>query len=72
MSSNSHKSASLQELLNYKDKEELPVIPTPESIDAIIKRGDMYLSEGNKLRKTIQSQAYLLASQASRLADVIS
>lgn len=72
MSSNSHKSASLQELLNYKDREELPVIPTPESIDAIIKRGDMYLSEGNNLRETIQSQAHLLASQASRLADVIS
>lgn len=57
MSSNSHKTLSLQEILDYSKIREFNVMPTDEEIEEMLEFGEDCLKQGNKLRKKIKNKA---------------
>lgn len=71
MSSNSHKTKSLQELLEYDFVHEYYVLPSDEEIDEMAKRTRMLIEQGDNLRKTIQNRSYNLSIEAEKMADIL-
>lgn len=71
MSSNSHKTKSLQELLEYDFVHEYYVLPSDEEIDDMAKRTRILVEQGDNLRKTIQDRSYNLSIKAERMADIL-
>lgn len=71
MSSNSHKTISIQEILDYDDPHEYPFMFNKEECNEMIKRGERYISEGMKLRRKIKNKSYELSLEASELIKLI-
>lgn len=71
MSSNSHKTHSLQVLLEYENVIEHPVLPTNDDCEKIIAEVKEKLFKGNELRQKIKSCAYRLSVEAKTIADIV-
>lgn len=70
MSSNSHKTGSLQDLLQYDERKEFNLLPTEEECDAIIDQAISKMTQSG-LREKIQMRAFELNIKAQGLADII-
>lgn len=71
MGSNSHKTLSLQYLLEYEYIHEYNPIPTDEEIESMINIAMEYIKNGNKQREQIKEKCLNLSYQASHLTDLI-
>ena len=71
MSSNSHKTISLQELLQYEKQKEYNVLPTDDEISQMILDAANYISEGKEYRKKIKSICRELMENANLMIDEI-
>lgn len=71
MSSNSHKTLSLQYLLDYDSPEEYRALPQSDDISAIVARSRRLLSEGVDRRAQIVSTSRVLSESALALRDFI-
>lgn len=70
MSSNSHKTGSLQDLLQYDERKEFNLLPSEEECDAIIDQAISKMAQSG-LREKIQMRAFELNIKAQGLADII-
>lgn len=70
MGSNSHKTWSLQKLLEYSEVEEYHPIPSTEEIDAIVKK-TLYYVDNRNIRERIKNKCKRLASEAFKMRDLI-
>lgn len=71
MSSNSHKTHSLQVLLEYEDVIEYPVLPTDEDCSLIISSAKEKIAAGEALRNSIRERSLKLSNEAKTIADII-
>ena len=71
MSSNSHKTRSLQELLKYENIIEYPVLPSDEDCDQMIKAAKEKIEYGENLRNKILNRVWELSQDAKTIADLI-
>lgn len=71
MSSNSHKTKSLQELLQYDFVHEFYVIPSDEEIVQMIERAKIVVEKGSDYRNIIKARCKFLCEEARKMADVI-
>lgn len=71
MSSNSHKTRSLQVLLNYKMIHEYPVLPNEQDINRILIDSKNILIRGEDLRIEIKKTAKELSEKAGTIAELI-
>lgn len=71
MSSNSHKTKSLQNLLHYKDDNEFNVIPQEEDIEQMVGIAMKYVNKQKEIRVTIKNRAYELYHEARKMIDLI-
>lgn len=71
MGSNSHKTLSLQVLLQYSNPYEYSEVPSNEDIDAMIDLTMSYIEQGESLRSIIKKRAFQLCIEAQKLKDVI-
>jgi len=71
MSSNSHKTISLQELLNYHQRQEYNVIPSDEDISKMIKDAQRLISEGESKRSEIMERCKALKEKAILMSQEI-
>lgn len=73
MSSNSHKTISVQELLEYEEKREFSVLPNDKEIKEILKLAESKLKQGealrNKIKKRCEKLSTMTKSQAELLKD---
>lgn len=69
MSSNSHKTKSLQELLEYNFVHEYYVLPSDKEIEQMMDRAKFLLNEGVELRNKIQEKTKLLSDSAKRMVE---
>ena len=63
MSSNSHKTISVQELLQYDDIVEFSVVPTKDEIIKMLELGNKKINQGDKLRNKIKKQCKKLSME---------
>lgn len=70
MSSNSHKTESIQELLEYDTVEEFNLLPDDNECTKIVEAAIRKMNDP-KLRKKIKQRSEYLSIQASGLARVI-
>ena len=70
MGSNSHKTKSLQELLQYDDIEEFNLAPNEEECERIIDKAKRAMSQP-ELRTKIQARTFELSREAMKLAEVV-
>ena len=71
MSSNSHKTKSLQELLEYDFVHEYYLLPSDKEIEQMIERAKFLLREGNGIRKKIQTRSKKLSDSAKKMIEVL-
>lgn len=71
LGSNSHKTRSLQELLNYEKTEEFKAIPSDPDIHEIVARAKKVIDSGEKERQRIQSQVLRLAKESEKIIPFI-
>lgn len=71
MSSNSHKTHSLQVLLGVSEVKEFPIELTDASIEEIADAAKARLEEGNDLRKRIKRRCADLCEEARAIIDII-
>lgn len=71
MSSNSHKTHSLQQLLEYQKVVEYPIDFDASSLDAIISESKEKILQGEALRETIRQRCYKLRCSSLELAGMI-
>ena len=71
MSSNSHKTKSLQELLEYDIVHEYYVLPSDKEIEQMIERAKFLVGEGNEVRKKIQTRSKELSDSAKKMIEVL-
>ena len=71
MSSNSHKTKSLQGLLEYDFVHEYYVLPSDEEIEEMAKRTRLLIEKGDSLRKTIQDRSYHLSIEAEKMSNIL-
>lgn len=71
MSSNSHKTKSLQELLKYKKVHEYYVLPSDQEIKEIITDAKVLVNAGKSLREEIKARAFELSQLANRMENVL-
>jgi hypothetical protein len=69
MSSNSHKTRSLQELLGYDSISEYPIDFNDQQIALILSEGQRRIDQGNMLREKIKLRCRSLRDEASVLED---
>lgn len=70
MSSNSHKTGSLQDLLCYKERKEFNLLPNEAECEAIIEQAYIKMTDA-VLRESIKKRAYELNLKAQGLAEII-
>lgn len=70
MSSNSHKTKSLQELLEYDILKEFSCMPSEEEMEEIIHLGKKYLSD-LRIREKIKHRAKYLFDEARTIQDLV-
>ena len=71
MSSNSHKTKSIQELLEYENCVEFSVLPDKEEREKIIQLAEKKLALGEGLRTKIQSRAKWLSEETKKQKDLL-
>jgi len=71
MSSNSHKTLSVQNILNYRDIKEFSVIPNDEECKAILQLARKRINQGQELRCEIKDRCRTLALEAKLIKEVI-
>lgn len=71
MGSNSHKTKSLQELLQYDFIYEYDVLPNQNQVEEMIQQAKKEISEGDRLREHIKNRCYELRNTAMEIADLI-
>lgn len=71
MSSNSHKTLSIQELLDYDEIKEFSVLPNKEERDKIIKLAKSKINEGEELRNKIQSRCLELSKETLKQQELL-
>ena len=71
MGSNSHKTRSVQELLEYKNIKEYNVLPDKAECDKIIANAKAKLEQGEKLRQQIKNTCKLLSQKAASQKNLI-
>ena len=71
MSSNSHKTKSIQELLQYKEIKEFNVLPSDKEIKEMIDLGTKYINKGNQLRKEIKDRCKKLSEETKKQAELL-
>lgn len=71
MGSNSHKTYSLQELLEYETIQEYPFEFTDEICEQILEHAQCFLSQGDDLRLKIKKRAKELSELSERIAEII-
>ncbi|MBR1748535.1 MAG: polysaccharide pyruvyl transferase family protein [Bacilli bacterium] len=69
LSSNSHKTKSIQELLQYNDIKEFSVLPNKKEIKEILKEGQKKLDESDALRKKIKTRAMSLSKETQNQGE---
>ena len=69
--SNSHKTKSLQELLEYDFVHEYYLLPSDKEIEQMIERAKFLLREGNGIRKKIQTRSKKLSDSAKKMIEVL-
>lgn len=72
LGSNSHKTLSLQYLLDYPEKVEYAAIPGEDDIAGIVGRSRRLLAEGNSVRASIAAAAARMEESARGLAEFVS
>ena len=71
MSSNSHKTRSLQVLLNYDEVQEYPVLPNEQDRNRILTDAKNILSKGDDLRNVIKNTAKELSEKSETIKELI-
>jgi len=71
MSSNSHKTRSLQELLEYEDISEYSLLPDAEECKRIIETAQCKITQGNELRDKIRLRAKELSINANSILEYL-
>ncbi len=71
MSSNSHKTKSLQELLEYDEVIEYSVVPDDNECDKIVTHALKLASQGSNLRDKIRNRAKLLCDESRKMKENI-
>ncbi len=71
MSSNSHKTKSLQELLEYDEIIEFNVVPNKQECELIITQALFLYSQGSSLRDKINDRAKILCDDAKKMKEEI-
>ncbi|PLT60047.1 polysaccharide pyruvyl transferase family protein [Mediterraneibacter gnavus] len=71
MSSNSHKTKSLQELLEYDFIHEYYVLPSDIEIEKMIERTKFLLAQGQDLRIKIQKKCMELSNKSKEMVEVL-
>lgn len=71
LSSNSHKTISIQEVLQYEEPYEYPFLFSKKECGEMLERGEKYIKEGIELREKIKCRAKELATQAMQLMQFI-
>ena len=71
MSSNSHKTLSLQNLLAYENQKEYSIIPNDEEIKQIVADTLSKINEGSALREKIKKRCEVLSKEAESMIDYI-
>lgn len=69
--SNSHKTYSIQELLEYEDVHEFNFLFDNNEMDEMVMRTKGYIEQGITIRKKIQSRAAELSKEALEISDLI-
>ena len=70
MGSNSHKTTSIQELLQYETIKEYNVLPDDDECSKIICDAREKINN-RELRKTIKNRAYELCNEAKKIVEII-
>jgi len=71
MSSNSHKTLSVQKILDYKDIKEFSVIPNAGECEEIVRMAKDKLEQGDVLRAEIKNRCRYLSKEAKKLQELI-
>ena len=71
MSSNSHKTQSLQQLLEYEDDREFNVVPSADECQQILDKAEMMVQQGDALRLKIQNRSRTLAQEAKNMLELL-
>lgn len=71
LGSNSHKTSSIQKVLNYKNVIEYPGVPTPDAIDDIIEITKENIVAGAELRNVISLHVEQLAKDCKKVTDLL-
>ena len=71
MSSNSHKTKSVQELLQYEEIKEFNVLPDKEERKKIIEQAKKSVEEGEKLRNKIKARCLELSNETMRQQELL-
>lgn len=71
MSSNSHKTKSVQELLKYDEIQEFNVLPDKEEIEKMLKLAHSKIEQGEELRNKIQKRCLELSEQTKKQKELL-
>lgn len=71
MTSNSHKTKSVQMILDYNDVKEYPVIPSSNDVDIMMNEAIIKLKKGSELRNKIKDKTMILSREARELKELI-
>ncbi|BAQ64492.1 hypothetical protein GM3709_1257 [Geminocystis sp. NIES-3709] len=71
LGSNSHKTRSLQEVLNYDSIVEYPAIPTDQDIEKIAQKARQIIDAGKTERDKIQTQVLSLSQESKNIVSFI-
>lgn len=71
MSSNSHKTRSVQELLKYDEIKEYNVLPNEDEINEIIKKAREDIEKGEDLRKRIKKRCLKLSEETIKQKELL-
>ena len=71
MSSNSHKTRSVQELLKYDEMKEYNVLPNEDEINEIVKKAREDIEKGEDLRKRIKERCLKLSEETIKQKELL-
>lgn len=71
LGADSHKTHSLQELLEYRDPKTFPALPTSDDCRSILAEADNHIRGGVELRKSIREASSRRSKEAAQIGDVV-
>jgi len=72
LGADSHKTRSLQDVLEYESKAQFSALPQEDEISEICQLAERYIEQGDELRSSIKSVAQKCAIAARQVVDLIS